>query len=80
MARLTPPKPRTPSHLAKIAFQMRVARGKTQQQFADILGLKQQSSIARMENGDQPMSWEQLKKLADSLNFKIDVIIFDKEN
>ena len=58
---------------------LRVARGLTQQQVADLLGTKQQA-IARMENPSYTgHSLSTLRKYADLLGASVDLTIVPKE-
>ena len=54
--------------------EMRIKRGLTQKQLAELLGVKQ-SNISRWEAGTFQPNATTLKKMADALNCRIDDLI-----
>lgn len=54
---------------------LREQRGKTQQELAEIIGLKNKSSISLIESGKYGPSIENLEKLADFFGVTMDQIV-----
>lgn len=52
--------------------RLRILRGLTQEQLAELVGTKQ-SSIARLEQGKTPPSLSFLRKVADALGARVEV-------
>ena len=52
--------------------RLRILRGLTQAQLADMVGTRQ-PSIARLENGSSPPTITFLNKIADALNARLEV-------
>ena len=64
--------------IAKQLIGVRLDLGLTQEQFAELVGVKQ-SFLSRMENGEQNITIETLQKLAHKAGANVDVNISLRE-
>lgn len=62
--------------IAERIRSIRIQRGLSQQDLADLLGFKSRSSICHIENDDYEISLESAKKIASALNVDADYLIF----
>lgn len=62
-------------YLAENLKFLREQNGKTQGELAEIIGLKNKSSISLIENGKHEPSIENLEKLADFFGVTMDQIV-----
>jgi transcriptional regulator with XRE-family HTH domain len=63
--------------LASALIQLRLAKGLTQEQLAKLLNTKQES-IARLESGSSLPSLSTVKKVADTLDAKLEISLRPK--
>lgn len=60
--------------------QVRLQRGMTQQDLADAVGLKDRSSIAKIETDTYEPGLDALKKIAKALNCDPDYLVFGDDS
>lgn len=68
--------------VAKRIRFLRVRKGMTQEQLANVMGLKNRDSISKIELGKQDVSTQQLSLLADIFDVSVPYLLFgqvDKE-
>jgi transcriptional regulator with XRE-family HTH domain len=69
---------RSADGLPALMFELRKLSGFSQQDVADVLGMKR-VSITNMENGKQPITFSNLDKFAEHLGLEVRVEIVAKE-